>query len=114
MNMKANSLKIIAAVVVSLFVLSTALHGQMSGRDVTDSRTNRPIMEATAITQADAEKKYPAPKGGQYPRGNRNPHDPSGVVSSPYPPYQQYDCTKKVAHGGLVLDVRAKKVFIYP
>ena len=112
-NMKPNSLKILSTVVVSLFVLGTALHGQMSGRDVTDSRTNRPIMEATAITQADAEKKYPA-KGGKYPLGNRNPHDPSGVVTSPYPPYQQYDCTKKVAHGGLVLDVRAKKVFIYP
>jgi hypothetical protein len=112
--MKANSLKILSAVAVSLFVLSTALHGQMSGRDVPDSRTNRPIMEATAITQADAEKKYPPPKGGHYPPGTRNPHDPSGVVTSPYPPYQQYDCTKKVAHGGLVLDVRAKKVFVYP
>jgi hypothetical protein len=113
MNMKANSLKIIAAVVVSIFVLGTALHGQMSGRDATDSRTTHPVMTATAITQADAEKKYPA-KGGHYPRGNRSPHDPSGVVSSPYPPYQQYDCTKVVPHGGLVLDVRAKKVFVYP
>jgi hypothetical protein len=114
MNMKANSLKITAAVVVSFFWLGTALHGQMSGRDATDSRTTHPVMTATAITQADAEKKYPAAKGGQYPRGNRSPHDPSGVVSSPYPPYQQYDCSKVVAHGGLVLDVRAKKVFVYP
>jgi hypothetical protein len=112
--MKLNSLKILSAVVVSLFVLGSALHGQMSGRDPVDSRTSHPVMTATAITQADAEKKYPAPKGGQYPRGNRNPHDPSGVVSSPYPPYQQYDCSKVVAHGGLVLDVRAKKVFVYP
>jgi hypothetical protein len=110
--MKLNSLKILSAVVVSLFVLGSALHGQMSGRDPVDSRTSHPIMTATAITKADAEKKYPA-KGGQYPRGNRNPHDPSGVVSSPYPPYQQYDCSK-VAHGGLVVDVRAKHVFIYP
>jgi hypothetical protein len=112
--MNANSLKILSAVVVSLFVLGTALHGQMSGRDVVDSRTTHSVIEATAITQADAEKKYPAPKGGQYPRGNRNPHDPSGYVTSPYPPYQQYDCSKKVAHGGLVLDIRAKKVFVYP
>jgi hypothetical protein len=110
--MKANSLKILSAVVVSLFVLGSALHGQMSGRDPVDSRTSHPTMTATAITKADADQKYPA-KGGQYPRGNRNPHDPSGVVSSPYPPYQQYDCSK-VAHGGLVLDVRAKRVFIYP
>ncbi|HEY7002293.1 MAG TPA: hypothetical protein VH330_11185 [Candidatus Udaeobacter sp.] len=111
--MKANCLKISAVVVVSLFVVGSALQGQMSGRDPVDSRTSHPVMTATAITQADAEKKYPAPKGGQYPRGNRNPHDPSGYVTSPYPPYQQYDCSK-VAHGGLVVDVRAKHVFIYP
>jgi hypothetical protein len=111
--MKANSLKILSAVVTGLFVLGTALYGQMSGRDPADSRTTHPIMTATAVTQADAEKKYPA-KGGHYPPGTRNPHDPSGVVSSPYPPYQQYDCSKVVAHGGLVLDVRAKKVFVYP
>jgi hypothetical protein len=112
--MKANSPKIISAVVVGLFVLGTALYGQMSGRDATDSRTTHPVMTATAITKADAEKKYPAPKGGHYPLGNRSPHDPSGVVTSPYPPYQQYDCSKVVGHGGLVLDVRAKKVFVYP
>jgi hypothetical protein len=111
--MKANSLKTISTVVVSLFALGTAVYGQMSGRDPVDSRTSHPIMTATAITQADADKKYPA-RGGHYPLGNRNPHDPSGVVTSPYPPYQQYDCSKVVNHGGLVLDVRAKKVFVYP
>jgi hypothetical protein len=110
--MKANSLKILSAVVVSLFVLGSALHGQMSGRDPVDSRTSHPVMTGEAITKADAEKKYP-PRGGHYPPGTRNPHDPSGVVTSPYPPYQQYDCSK-VAHGGLVLDVRAKHVFVYP
>ena len=109
--MKANSLKILSAVVTGLFVLGTSLYAQ-AGRDVVDSKTSHPTMTATAITKADADQKYP-PRGGQYPRGNRNPHDPSGVVTSPYPPYQQYDCSK-VAHGGLVLDVRAKHVFIYP
>jgi hypothetical protein len=110
--MKANSLKILSAVVTGLFVLGTTSYAQ-GGRDVVDSRTSHPTMTATAITKADAEKQYPAPKGGNYPRGNRNPHDASGVVTSPYPPYQQYDCSK-VAHGGLVLDVRAKHVFVYP
>ena len=110
--MKANSLKILSAVVTGLFVLGTTLYAQ-AGRDAVDSRTTHPVMTATAITKADAEKKYPAPKGGHYPPGTRNPHDPSGVVTSPYPPYQQYDCSK-VSHGGLVLDVRAKKVFVYP
>jgi hypothetical protein len=110
--MKANSLKILSAVVTGLFVLGTTLYAQM-GKDAVDSRTTHPVMTATAITNADAEKKYPAPKGGHYPPGTRNPHDPSGVVTSPYPPYQQYDCSK-VAHGGLVLDIRAKHVFVYP
>ncbi len=110
--MKANSRKILSAVVTGLFVLGTSLYAQ-GGRDAVDSRTSHPVMTATAITKADAEKKYPAPKGGHYPPGTRNPHDPSGVVTSPYPPYQQYDCSK-VAHGGFVLDVRAKKVFVYP
>jgi hypothetical protein len=109
--MKANSLKILSAVVTVLFVLGTSLYAQ-GGRDATDSRTTHPVMTATAITKADADKKYPA-TGGHYPPGTRSPHDPSGVVSSPYPPYQQYDCSK-VAHGGLVLDVRAKHVFVYP
>jgi hypothetical protein len=111
--MKANSLKILSTVVTGLFVLSMTLYAQM-GKDAVDSRTTHPVMTATAITNADAEKKYPAPKGGHYPLGNRNPHDPSGVVTSPYPPYQQYDCSKVVGHGGLVLDIRAKKVFVYP
>jgi hypothetical protein len=108
--MKANSLKILSAVVTGLFVLGITLYAQ--NRDAFDSRTTHPVMTATAITKADAEKKYPPP-GGHYPPGSRNPHYPSGVVSSPYPPYQQYDCSK-VAHGGLVLDVRAKRVFVYP
>jgi hypothetical protein len=107
--MKANSLKILSAVVTGLFLLGTSLYGQ---RDALDSRTTHPVMTATAIAKADAEKKYP-PSGGHYPPGTRNPHDPSGVVTSPYPPYQQYDCSK-VAHGGLVLDIRAKHVFVYP
>jgi hypothetical protein len=109
--MKANSLKIVSAVITGLFVLGTTLYAQ-GGRDAIDSRTTHPVMTATAITKADADKKYPPPHGS-YPRGNRNPHDASGVVTSPYPPYQQYDCSK-VGHGGLVLDIRAKKVFVYP
>ena len=108
--MKVNSLKILSAIVTGLFVLGTALYAQ--NRDAFDSRTTHPVMTATAITKADADKKYP-PRNGHYPPATRNPHYPSGVVSSPYPPYQQYDCSK-VAHGGLVLDVRAKQVFVYP
>jgi hypothetical protein len=109
--MKTKILKIVSAVVAGLFVVGTTLYAQ-SGERGTDSRTTRPVIEATGITKEEAEKKYPPPKNG-YPLGNRDPSHPSGVVSSPYPPYQKYNCLK-INHGGLVLDVRAKKVFIYP
>src|SRR6266542_640901 len=84
--MKENSLKILAAVLAGLFVIGTTLYAQG-----VDTRKTHAVMTATAITKADADTKYPPPHGN-YPRGNRNPHDPSGVVTSPYPPYQQYDC----------------------
>jgi hypothetical protein len=106
--MKANSLKVISAVVAGLFVLAATLYAQGI-----DTRTTHAVMQATAITKADAEKKYPPPRGGSYPPGTRDAHDASGLVSSPYPPYQKYDCAK-IAHGGLVLDIRAKKVFVRP
>jgi hypothetical protein len=105
--MKANSLKVTSAVVAGLFVLAATLYAQGI-----DTRTTHAVMEATAITKADAEKKYPPPHGG-YPPGNRDAHDASGLVTSPYPPYQKYECAK-IAHGGLVLDIRAKKVFVRP
>jgi hypothetical protein len=106
--MKANSLKIISAVVVGLFVLGTTLQAQGI-----DSRTTRPVIEGKAISKAEAEKKYPPSKGGTYPPGERDAHDPSGVVISPYPPHQKYNCSK-IAHGGLVLDTTVNKVFVRP
>jgi hypothetical protein len=106
--MKMKSVKMVSALVLGVFVLGTTLYGQGF-----DTRTSKPVMDGTAITKADAEKKYPPPKSGTYPPGSRDAHDPSGVVSSPYPPYQKYNCSK-INHGGLVLDVRAKQVFVYP
>jgi hypothetical protein len=108
--MKMKSLNIVSALVIGALSLGTTAYAQQ--RDAIDTRTSHPVMEATAITKEDAQKKYPA-KNGAYPPANRNPHDESGVVSSPYPPYQKYNCSK-VNHGGLVLDIRAKKVFVYP
>jgi hypothetical protein len=67
----------------------------------------------TAITKEEALKKYPPPKSGQYPMGERDPHKSSGVVNSPYPPHTEYDCSN-IAHGGLVLDARVNKVFVRP
>jgi hypothetical protein len=101
------SVKIVCALALGGIVLGTTLYAQGI-----DTRTSKPVMTGEGITKEDAEKKYPPGKSG-YLRGSRDPHDPSGVVASPYSPYQKYDCSK-VNHGGLVIDVRTKKVFIYP
>ncbi len=108
--MKTKSLKIISAITIAFSVFGgTTLYAQG-----VDSRIGQghAVIEATAITKADAEKKYPPPSGG-YPAAQRDPHEKSGVVVSPYPPHQQYDCSK-VAHGGLVVDVKVNKVFVRP
>jgi hypothetical protein len=68
---------------------------------------------ATPITPEEAAKKYPPPKGGTYPPGERDPHKPSGQIMSPYPPRTVYDCSK-IGHGGLVLDTHVNKVFVRP
>jgi len=113
--MKMKSLKILSAITIALFVLGTTLYAQ--GTDsrigsIAHERVEHGATPATAITKAEAEKKYPL-RGGSYPTGQRDPHDPSGVVSSPYPPHEKYDCSK-VAHGGLVVDVKVNKVFVRP
>jgi hypothetical protein len=113
--MKNKSIKILSAITIALGVLGTNLYAQ--GTDsrigsIARERQEKQAIEATALTKAEAEKKYP-PKSGTYPPGTRDAHDPSGVVSSPYPPHEKYDCSN-VNHGGLVLDVHAKQVFVYP
>ncbi len=67
---------------------------------------------AKGITKEEAEKKYPA-RNGKYPMGERDAHQTSGLVSSPYPPHTQFDCSN-VSHGELVLDTRTNKVFVRP
>ncbi|HVD96033.1 MAG TPA: hypothetical protein VNE84_07855 [Candidatus Limnocylindria bacterium] len=105
--MKTKSLKISSAIVIAFFVLGTTVYAQG-----TDTRIGTNVIEAQAITKEDAQKKYPPPSNG-YPAAQRDPHEKSGNVTSPYPPYQKYDCSK-IAHGALVLDIRAKKVFVRP
>jgi hypothetical protein len=113
--MKNKCLKILLAIAIVVGVLGTNLYAQ--GTDsrigsIARERQEKQAIQATPLTKAEAEKKYP-PKSGTYPLATRDAHDPSGVVSSPYPPHEKYDCSK-VNHGGLVLDVRAKQVFVYP
>lgn len=109
------SVKILLAIVAGSFLLGTPLYAQFSDSrigSVGRERQDKQAIEAKPITLAEAQKKYPM-KGGAYPTGERNPHDPSGVVRSPYPPNDKYDCSK-VAHGGLVVDEKAQKVFVRP
>jgi hypothetical protein len=113
--MKKKSLKILSAITIVLAMLGTNVYAQ--GTDsrigsIARERQEKSAIPATPISKADALKKYPI-KGGAYPPGARDAHDPSGVVSSPYPPHEKYDCSK-VNHGGLVVDVKANKVFVYP
>ena len=113
--MKTKSLKILSAITIALAVLGTTVYAQ--GTDsrigsIARQRGEKQAIEAKAITKAEADKKYPM-KGGTYPPGQRDPHDPSGIIASPYPPHEKYDCSK-VAHGGLVVDEKANKVFVRP
>jgi hypothetical protein len=113
--MKTKSLKILSAITIALAVLGTTVYAQ--GTDsrigsIARQRGEKQAIEAKAITKAEADKKYPM-KGGAYPPGQRDPHDPSGIIASPYPPHEKYDCSK-VAHGGLVVDEKANKVFVRP
>jgi hypothetical protein len=113
--MKMKSLKILSAFTIALFVLDTTVYAQ--GTDsrigsIARERQEKQAIEAKTITKADAEKQYPS-RGGNYPVGQRDPHDPSGIVVSPYPPHEKFECSK-VAHGALVVDTKANKVFVRP
>jgi hypothetical protein len=114
--MKMKCLKIVLAIAVTFFVFGTPLYAQ--GTDsrigsIARERNEHAAAPATAISKEEAQKKYPPRGGSGYPSAQRDPKDPSGVVQSPYPPHERYDCTK-VAHGGLVLDTKVNKVFVRP
>ncbi len=118
MNMKTKLLTIIFVVTLSgvaLIFFNTAM-GQMTGanqvRVPPGSQGVGGAPVATPITPEEAAKKYPAPNG-KYPLGERDFHKGSGVISSPYPPHQVFDCSN-IAHGELVLDTHTKKVFVRP
>src|SRR5438128_2394554 len=72
--------------------------GPAGAGDATRSRGKGDANMATPISPTEAAKKYPAPKGG-YPLGERDPHKASGMVNSPYPPHQEFDCSQ-IAKGG--------------
>src|SRR5215471_10534901 len=99
--MKMKCLKIVLAIAVTLFVLDTSLYAQ--GTDsrigsIARERQEHAAAPGTTISKEEAQKKYPPRSGSGYPVATRDAHDPSGVVLSPYPPHERYDCSK-VAHG---------------
>jgi hypothetical protein len=129
--MKTKFMAVVSIMAVTLLALmfTTAVMGQRSGGY--EKTTTKPGAAATpsgpstgpvqggggatvgkAITPEEANKKYPAPKGG-YPTGERDPHKASGIILSPYPPHTEFDCSQ-IAKGGLVLDTRVNKVFVRP
>jgi hypothetical protein len=130
MNMKTKLVTVVSVVVASWLALifsntapgqetSRGMYARPSGGTPAPGATQPAVSQgagganvATPITPEEAAKKYPAPKG-KYPIGERDPHKASGVVASPYPPHQEFDCSR-IAHGGLVLDTRTNKVFVRP
>jgi len=125
MNMKTKLVTVVSVVAVSWLALifSGAAVGQESSSYKPPSGASQAgaapgalgaggASVATPVTPGEAAKKYPAATG-HYPVGERDPHKPSGVITSPYPPHKDFDCSK-IAHGGLVLDTRANKVFVRP
>jgi hypothetical protein len=108
MKMKLNAvISVLVVTLLSLLIANTSI--------AQDTRTggvqSGTVTVATPITPEEAAKKYPMK--GSYPMGERDPHKMSGIVNSPYPPHLQFDCSK-VAHGGLVVDTHANKVFVRP
>jgi hypothetical protein len=69
-------------------------------------------LPAKEVTQEEAAKNYPPPKGQSYPQGIPIPTNKGGWFQSPYSG-RVYDL-KKVKKGTLVLDEPAKKVFLRP
>jgi hypothetical protein len=127
MNVKTRLIAIVSAVAVSCLTLllsSTALAQMKEGQSYQQANPKNPDTSkvskqgsggaavATAITPQEAAKKYPA-SNGKYPMGERDPHKADGVVTSPYPPRTDFDCSN-VPHGGLVLDTHVNKVFVRP
>ena len=85
--------------------------GKAGGRKPGEVLTGGAIV-ATPITEEEAKKKYPMPGGRAYPLGDRDIHQPSGWIFSPYS-HQLFDCSQ-IDYGVLVLDTKVNKVFARP
>ena len=127
MNVKTRLVAVVSAVAVSCLtlILSNTTVAQMkegstyrqeNAKGPNSSQVSKQgaggALVATQITPQEAAKKYPAPKG-KYPMGERDAHKADGVVTSPYPPRTDFDCSQ-IPHGGLVLDTHVNKVFVRP
>ena len=68
--------------------------------------------KAVEVTPEDAAKKYPMPKGKDYPTGINTATTTGGFVQSPYS-RRVYDA-RRLGHGTLILDEGVNKVFRKP
>jgi hypothetical protein len=119
MKTKLSYITAIPLLVLLALALNVTALAQSPKKTASDSGEPKPgtvltgnVIVATPITKEDAAKKYPAPSAG-YPVGDRPYTHIPGHVLSPYPPHQEYECSK-IARGGLVLDTHANKVFVRP
>ena len=118
MKTKSSLIAVLPLLVLLGLALSVTALAQMQKKS-SDSGDPKPgtvltgnIIVATPITKEEAAKKYPAPRSG-YPPGDRTYTHIPGHFLSPYPPHQEYECSK-IAHGELVLDTHVNKVFVRP
>jgi hypothetical protein len=98
-------LSLVSALLVASFMLVTLTKLHALGEQP----------KAIVVTPEDAAKKYPMPKGTDYPVGinaNKGSATASGFVQSPYSS-RIYDA-RKMGHGALILDEGVNKVFRKP
>ena len=98
--MKINYFRILATLVISLFVICATV------------RAIDEAVEAKVVTKEEAAKKYPPPPKG-YPLGIAYGAGQPGFFQSPYSTTKVFDC-RSLKHGDLVLDKYANKVFVRP
>lgn len=98
--MKTNYIRILSALVISLFVISATVRA-----------IDEPI-EPKTVTKEEAAKKYPAPPKG-YPLGTPYGSGTPGFFLSPYSNTKVFDC-RNLPHGALILDKYANKIFVRP
>ena len=112
-NMKKYS-RLVAALILGCFALGPFASSSWA-QDTRDAK------DPKIISKEEAAKKYPPPKGKDYPTGidlavlsgGALGGSTWGYIKSPYSS-NVYDCRKKAHPGDLILDESVNKVFVRP